>query len=66
MAVKYSGLLKFTDEIKAEIDLAADRTVEKAVLIDGDGVETPICGGGGSSDFSTANVTVVNSLGRNK
>ena len=57
MAVKYSGLLKFTDEIKAEINLAADGTVEKAVVIDGDGVETPI-GGGGSSDFSTAEVTI--------
>lgn len=45
MAVKYSGLLKFTDEIKAEIDLAADGAVEKAVIIDGDGVETPISGG---------------------
>ena len=59
MAVKYGGLLKFTDEIKAEIDLAADGTVEKAVLIDGDGTETPI-GGGGGGDFSTAQVTVVN------
>lgn len=60
MAVKYNGLLRFTDEIKAEIDLAADGTVEKAVIIDGDGVETPI-GGGGSSDFTTAEVTLVNS-----
>lgn len=58
MAVKYSGLLKFTDEIKAEINLAADGTVEKAVVIDGDGTETPI--GGGSSDFSTAEVTITN------
>lgn len=59
MAVKYSGLLKFTDEIKAGIDLAADGTVEKAVIIDGDGTETPI-GGGGSSDFTTAEVTITN------
>lgn len=59
MAVKYSGLLKFTDEIKAGIDLAADGTVEKAVIIDGDGDETPI-GGGGSSDFTTAEVTITN------
>lgn len=51
MAVKYSGLLKFTDEIKAEINLAADGTVEKAVVIDGDGVETPI-GGGGTTTFT--------------
>lgn len=65
MAVKYGGLLKFTDEIKAEIDLAADGTVEKAVLIDGDGVETPI-GGGGSSDFSMAEVTLVNSADSNR
>lgn len=51
MAVKYGGLLKFTDEIKAEINLAADGTVEKAVLIDGDGTETPI-GGGGTTTFT--------------
>lgn len=62
MAVKYSGLLKFTDEIKAEINLAADGTVEKAVVIDGDGVETPI-GGGGDSDFTTAEVTFVRTAG---
>lgn len=60
MSVKYSGVLKFTDEIKAEIDLAADGTVEKAVVIDGDGTETPI-GGGGGGDFSMAEVTLVNS-----
>lgn len=62
MAVKYSGLLRFTDEIKAEINLAADGTVEKAVIIDGDGAETPI-GGGGSSDFTTAEVTITNNTG---
>lgn len=61
MPVKYSGVLKFTDEIKAEIDLAADGTVEKAVLIDGDGTETPI-GGGTSSDYTTATVSITNSL----
>lgn len=61
MAVKYSGLLKFTDEIKAEINLAADGTVEKAVVIDGDGTETPI-GGGTSSDYTTATVTITNNL----
>lgn len=59
MAVKYNGLLRFTDEIMAEIDLTADGTVEKAVIIDGDGNETPI-GGGGSSDFTTAEVKVIN------
>ena len=59
MAVKYSGLLRFTDGIKAEIDLTADGTVEKAVIIDGNGDETPI-GGGGSSDFTTAEVTITN------
>ena len=62
MAVKYSGLLRFTDEIKAEINLAADGAVEKAVIIDGDGDETPI-GGGGSSDFTTAEVTITNNTG---
>lgn len=51
MAVKYSGLLRFADEIKAGIDLAADGTVEKAVIIDGDGVETPI-GGGSPTTFT--------------
>ena len=61
MAVKYSGLLKFTDEIKAEINLAADGTVEKAVVIDGDGVETPI-GGGTTSDYTTATLSITNSL----
>ena len=60
MAVKYSGLLKFTDEIKAGINLAADGTVEKAVLIDGDGVETPI--GGGTSDYTTATLTLTNNF----
>ena len=58
MAVKYGGLLKFTDEIKAEINLAADGTVEKAVVIDGDGTETPISGG--DTDFTTAEVTLTN------
>lgn len=62
MAVKYNGLLRFTDEIKAEIDLAADGAVEKAVIIDGDGVETPI-GGGGTSDFTTAEVTISGATG---
>lgn len=62
MAIKYRGLLRFTDEIKAEIDLAADGTVEKAVVIDGEGAETPI-GGGGSSDFTTAEVTITNNTG---
>ena len=57
MAVKYSGLLKFANGIKAKIDLTADGAVEKAVIIDGDGDETPI-GGGGSSDFTTAEVTI--------
>lgn len=67
MSVKYSGLLKFTDEIKAEIDLAADGAVEKAVIIDGEGVETPIGGGGGGgSDFSMAEVTLVNSADSNR
>lgn len=61
MAVKYSGLLKFTDEIKAEIDLAADGAVEKAVIIDGDGVETPI-GGGTTSDYTTATLSLTNNL----
>ena len=56
MPVKYSGVLKFTDEIKAEIDLAADGTVEKAVVIDGDGTETPISGGT-TSDYTTATVS---------
>lgn len=61
MAVKYSGLLKFTDEIKAEINLAADGTVEKAVVIDGDGAETPI-GGGTTSDYTTATLSLTNNL----
>ena len=56
MAVKYSGLLKFTDEIKAGINLAADGTVEKAVVIDGDGVETPIGGGGGDTPTFTLHI----------
>lgn len=60
MAVKYSGLLKFTDEIKAEINLAADGTVEKAVIIDGDGVETSI--GGTTSDYTTATLSLTNNL----
>lgn len=59
MSVEYSGLLKFTDDLKAEINLAADGTVEKAVIIDGDGTETPI---GGSSDYTTATVSITNNL----
>lgn len=60
MAVKYSGLLRFTDEIKAEIDLAADGAVEKAVIIDGDGVETPI--GGGSPTTFTLHIVKGNGI----
>lgn len=62
MAVKYSGLLRFTDETKAKIDLAADGTVEKAVVIDGEGVETPI--GGGSPTTFTLHIVKGNGMSR--
>ena len=45
-----SGLLEFSEDQKVFIALDAETSeVEKAVVIDGDGVETDITGGGGSS-----------------
>jgi len=59
MAKTNSGLLEFKDDQKVLIALDdATSEVKKAVIIDADGTETDIAGGGGSSDFSTAQVTV--------
>lgn len=55
-----TGFLKFDHDhtVYIDLDLATDE-VNKAVIIDADDVETPICGGG-TSDFSTAQMTVHN------
>ena len=53
-----TGMLKFSPNNTVCIDLDLENhTANKAVDIDAEGVEWPICGGGGS-DFSTATVTV--------
>lgn len=49
---------RFNDDCKVFVSMSDDTTVEKAVIIDADGNETDIGGGGGESDFSTATVTV--------
>ena len=56
-----TGFLKFDHDhtVYIDLDLAADE-VNKAVIIDADDVETPICGGGGDSDFTTAQVSITN------
>lgn len=53
-----TGFLKFDHDhtVYIDLDLATDE-VNKAVIIDADDVETPICGGG-SGDFTTAKLTV--------
>ena len=55
-----TGFLKFDHDhtVYIDLDLTTDE-VNKAVIIDADDVETPICGGG-SSDFTTAQVTMTN------
>ena len=55
-----TGFLKFDHDhtVYIDLDLATDE-VKKAVIIDADDVETPICGGG-NSDFTTAKLTVTN------
>lgn len=52
---------RFNDNCKVHVAMSDDTTVTKAVIIDADGTETDI-GGGGTSDFSTAKVTVVNNV----
>lgn len=49
---------RFNDGCKVFVSMSDDTTVEKAVIIDAEGNETDIGGGGGSSDFSTAEVTI--------
>lgn len=49
---------RFNDDCKVFVSMSDDTTVEKAVIIDAEGNETDIGGGGGSSDFSIAQVTV--------
>ena len=48
---------RFNDDCKVFVSMSDDTTVEKAVIIDAEGNETDIAGGGGESDFSTATVT---------
>ena len=54
-----TGFLKFDHDhtVYIDLDLATDE-VRKAVIIDADDVETPICGGDGGGNFSTAQVTL--------
>ncbi len=52
---------RFNDDCKVFVSMSDDTTVEKAVIIDAEGNETDI-GGGGSSDFSTGQLTIINSL----
>lgn len=61
-----TGFLKFDHDhtVYIDLDLATDE-VRKAVIIDADDVETPICGGG-SSDFTTAQVTIKNNSTESK
>lgn len=61
-----TGFLKFDHDhtVYIDLDLATDE-VKKAVIIDADDVETPICGGG-SGDFSTATLTITNSAADSK
>ena len=52
------GLLRFAPDLAALIRYdESTKETDKAVYIDAEGNETPICGGG-SSDYSTATVTV--------
>lgn len=51
---------RFNDNCKVHVAMSNDTTVTKAVIIDADGNETDIGGGGGESDFSTAKVSVEN------
>lgn len=53
---------RFNDDCKVFVSMSDDTTVEKAVIIDAEGNETDIGGGGGSSDFSTGQLTIINSL----
>lgn len=51
---------RFNDDCKVFVSMSDDTTVEKAVIIDAEGNETDIGGGGGESDFSTAIVKINN------
>lgn len=42
---------RFNDDCKVFVSMSDDTTVEKAVIIDAEGNETDIGGGGGESDF---------------
>ena len=54
-----TGMLKFSPNNTVYIDLDLENhTANKAVDIDAEGIEWPLCGGG-SSDYSTATVTVI-------
>lgn len=57
---------RFNDDCKVFVSMSDDTTVEKAVIIDAEGNETDIGGGGGSSDFSTAEVEIVNTCHANR
>lgn len=50
---------RFNDDCKVLVAMSDDTTVSKAVIIDAEGNETDIGGGGGSSDFTTAKVTFI-------
>lgn len=49
---------RFNDDCKVFVSMSDDTTVEKAVIIDAEGNETDI-GGGGESDFTKAKVSLL-------
>lgn len=63
---KGSVTARFNDDCKVFVSMSDDTTVEKAVIIDAEGNETDIGGGGGSSDFSTAEVKFLNTAAPSK
>jgi len=56
-----TGFLKFDQDHTVYIDLDTETdVVNKAVIIDAEDNETPICGGGGSGDFRIIKATLTN------
>lgn len=57
-----TGMLKFSPNNTVYIDLDLENhTANKAVDIDAEGVEWPICGGGGGGDYRIIKGTITNS-----
>ena len=56
-----TGMLKFSPNNTVFIDLDLENhTANKAVDIDAEGVEWPLCGGGGGGDFQIFKATLTN------